>query len=195
MTSRDVEDGIRSYLELLGQQGKRVVDREAVSRLKAEARNEKDVLKRVLVLSELEREQNGRPIDISSDEAVFVAEAAGWAKEAGITVGALQQMGVPDDVLRRAGFEVRFAARGPVAPTGRRGGGRSPAIPLDEVAAAARKLGSGWRLTDLAEVLDREPMTVRNYVNKLIDNNVIVDLGDDPKHDGRGRAPKLYGLG
>jgi len=37
-------------------------------------------------------------------------------------------------------------------------------------------------------------MTVRNYVTKLIEQKKIADLGDDPKHDGRGRAPKIYGV-
>ena len=196
MASQSVEEGIRNYLEMLGEQGKRVVDREAVRALKAQARAEKDVLKKVAVLSELEREQAGRAVDISGPEALFVAEAKGWAEGAGFTVGALQQVGVPDEVLRRAGFTVSQPSRGPVAagPAGRTST-RAPAIPLDEVAAAARKLGSGWKLADLAEVLDRESMTVRNYVTKLIENGVIVDLGEDPRHDGRGRAPKLYGMG
>lgn len=65
---------------------------------------------------------------------------------------------------------------------------------LTFVVAEARKLGSGWKLTDLAAALGREPMTVRNSVQKLIDQGVVAALGQDPKHDGRGRAPKIYGV-
>ena len=43
-------------------------------------------------------------------------------------------------------------------------------------------------------MLQREPMTVRNYINKLVEQRVIADLGDDPRHGGRGRAPKIYGM-
>lgn len=62
------------------------------------------------------------------------------------------------------------------------------------MAVEAKKLGSGWKVTDLAERLDREPMSVRNYVLELLEQGVIADLGDDPKHNGRGRAPKIYGV-
>jgi hypothetical protein len=100
-------------------------------------------------------------------------------------------------VLRRAGFKVEATGGGATRRAGRAGGrsgGRAPAIPLDDVAAAARKLGSGWRLAELAGVLDRDPMTVRNYVTKLMERGVVADLGDDPRHAGRGRAPKIYGV-
>lgn len=60
--------------------------------------------------------------------------------------------------------------------------------------AAVKKLGSGWKLTHLAAALDRDAATARNYVNKLIEEGLIVDLGEDPKHDGRGLAPKVYGV-
>ena len=49
-------------------------------------------------------------------------------------------------------------------------------------------------MSDLAEVLDRDTATVRKNVNKMVDEGLIADLGEDPNHDGRGRAPKVYGL-
>ena len=55
-----------------------------------------------------------------------------------------------------------------------------------------KTLGEQWRLSDLAAKLDRDPATARNYINKLVDNGSVVIAGDDPNHDGRGRAPKLY---
>jgi hypothetical protein len=194
MASKRVEDGIRAYLESLGRSDKPVVDREAVSSLKQQIRTETDLIEKAKLLSELEREEAGRVPDRSGDEALFVAEAGAWAEESGVTAGALQAIGVPDEVLRRAGFTVEAgSATGATRRRARRRGGRAPAIPLDDVAAAARKLGSGWRLTDLAGVLDRDPMTVRNYVTKLVERGVVADLGDDPRHAGRGRAPKIYG--
>ena len=65
-------------------------------------------------------------------------------------------------------------------------------MPFEDVVNAAKKLGSGWKLTDLATALGRDATTVRNYVNKLVDGKIITVVGDDPKHDGRGRAPKIY---
>lgn len=195
MTTKKVEDGIRRYLDSLGQADKPVVDREAVKALRAQIRTETDVINKAKLLSELEREEAGRVPDLSGDEAVFVAEAKGWADDAGVTAAALQALGVSDEVLRRAGFEVQAVSAAKASGRASRSGGRAPALPLEDVAAAARKLGSGWKLTDLAEAIGREPMTVRNYVMKLIERGVVKDLGDDPQHDGRGRAAKIYGVG
>lgn len=194
MANKKTEESIRRYLESIGQTAKPVVDRDAVQALKAQIKAETDLINKAKLLSELERESVGRVPDHSGDEAVFVAEGQAWAADNEITVGALQTIGVPDDVLRRAGFQpTAGGGRRSRAASGRRRG-RAPAMALDDVAAVARKLGSGWRLADLADALDREPMTVRNYVTKLIDQGVIADLGDDPRHNGRGRAPKIYGM-
>lgn len=196
MATKKVEDGIRSYLNSLGQSNRPVVDREAVKALKAQIRSESDVINKAKLLSELEREEVGHVPDRTGDEAVFVSEAKAWAEDAGITVSALQALGVSDDVLKQAGFEIKVpvSAGGGAGSRPSRSGSRASSIPLDEVAKAARKLGSGWKITDLAAALGREPMTVRNYVTKLIEQKTIADLGDDPKHDGRGRAPKIYGV-
>lgn len=193
MSTKKVEDGIRRYLESLGQSNKPVVDREAVKALKAQIRVEGDVINKAKLLSELEREEAGRVPDFSGDEAVFVAEAKAWADDAGVSGAALLSVGVPAEVLRRAGFEVKATTTGASRRSGATGS-RAPAIPIEEVAVVARKLGSGWKIADLAKALDREPMTVRNYVTKLVEQKVISDLGEDPKHDGRGRAPKIYGI-
>jgi len=183
MASKKTEDAIRTYLNSLGRPDRPVVDREAVNALKQQIKAESDPIEKAKLISARDREMLG-----------FVEAALAWSEEAGVTGDALAEMGVPVSVLRQAGFDVVAKAR----PQGRAvrasSGQRSPAIPLDDVAAAARKLGSGWKLSDLAAVLQREPMTVRNYINKLVEQRVIADLGDDPRHGGRGRAPKIYGM-
>ena len=196
MATKKVEDGIRSYLDSLGKSDKPVVDREAVRALKAQIKAETDSINKLKLLAELETEKAGRVTDTAGERAVFLAEAKAWAEAESIPVSAFQAMGVPDDLLREAGFEVTAGGvRKALGRAGVRGGSatRASAIPLETVAAEAKKLGSGWKLTDLAAVLEREPMTVRNYVMKLVEQGVIADLGEDPKHNGRGRAAKIYG--
>jgi hypothetical protein len=159
------------------------VDREAVKALKAQVREE------------LAREEAGRVVDNSGDEAVFIAEARGYAESDGITVGAFQAMGVSDDVLQQAGFEVPAGGRTPSSGAGgrrRSGGTRAPRIPIEEVLVAAKGLPAQWKLADLAGKLERDATTVRNYVRKLMDEGAVVEVGDDPEHDGRGRAAKVY---
>jgi adenylylsulfate kinase-like enzyme len=193
MATKKIEDGLRSYLDSLGASQTPVVDREAVKSLKAEIKAETDSIAKLRLIAALEEEQAGRVPALEGDKAVFVAEAKAWAEAEGIPVSAFQALKVPDEVLGEAGFTLD--ATGTRASAGGRSSssGRAPRIPIEDVRAAVKKLGSGWKLTDLAAVLERDAATARNYVNKLIDEGLIVDLGDDPKHDGRGRAPKLYG--
>lgn len=193
MATKKIEDGIRTYLDSLGASQKPVVDREAVKSLKSEIKGTSDPIAKLRLIAALEEEQAGRVPDLDGDKAVFVAEAKAWAESEGIPVSAFQALKVPDEVLVEAGFTL--TAPGPKsASSGRTSSGRAPRIPIDEVRAAVKKLGSGWKLTDLAAALDRDAATARNYVNKLIEEGLIVDLGEDPKHDGRGRAPKVYGV-
>lgn len=196
MATKRIEDGIRGYLDSLGQSDKPMVDREAVKALRAQAREEADAINKVKLLAELEREEAGRAPDFSGERAVFVAEAKGWAESEGVPVGAFQAMGVPGDVLKEAGFEVTSGAGGRRSGGSlRSGGSRAPRIPLDEVLAAAKGLGGQWKLNDLAEKLDRDATTVRNYVKKLMDQGSVTEIGDDREHDGRGRAAKVYRAG
>lgn len=190
MATKKIEDGIRSYLDSVGVVNKPVVDREAVKALKAEIKAETDTIKKLRLLAALEDEQAGKVPDTEGDKAVFVAEAKAWADAESIPVSAFQALKVPDDVLKEAGFSV--SAAGPRAASASAGSTRAPRVPFEDVVKAAKKLGSGWKLTDLAAALDRDSTTVRNYVNKLVDEKVVTVVGDDPKHDGRGRAPKIY---
>lgn len=190
MATKKTEDGIRSYLASLGSSNKAVVDREAVKSLKVQIRGVNDPIEKLRLLAALEDEQAGRVPERSGYEAVFVAEAKAWAEGEGIGVSAFQALKVPEDVLRSAGFSVsstRSAGAGRTSSAG-----RARRIPIEDVKATAASLGAKWKLGDLASALDREPATIRNYVNKLIADGSVTDLGDDPQHNGRGRAPKLY---
>ena len=190
MAQKTIEDGIRSYLDGLGQSDKPVVDREAVKNLKAQIRDETDSLNKLKLLVALQDEEAGHLPDRSGDQAVFVAEAKAWADGEGIPASAFQALGVPDEVLAQAGFTITVApARS--APRAS-SGSRAPRIPFADVQAAALKLGAEWKLSDLASLLDRDVATARNYLAKLIQEGDVTIIGDDPHHDGRGRAPKLY---
>ena len=190
MATKTVEDGIRAYLDSLGKPNKPVVDREAVKALKDQIKTESDPIAKLRLHAQLELEQHGKLEDHEGDKAVFVAEAKVWADAEGIPASSFQALKVPDEVLREAGFEVAASPRQTSASAG--SSGRAPRIPLDDVRVAAAKLGDAWRLSDLAEALDRDVATVRNYVNKLVEDGSVKVVGDDPQHDGRGRAPKIY---
>ncbi len=190
MASKKTEEGISRYLDSIGSKAKPIIDREAVKSLKAQVRSERNPIHKLKLLAALDEEQAGKTPDRSGDEAIFVAEAKAWADEEAIPVNAFQTMNVPDDVLTRAGFTVTTSRR--QASSSRSSGSRAPRIPIEDVLAAARKLPKTWTLNDLASSVDREPATVRNYVKRMIEDGNATEIGDDPNHDGRGRAPKLY---
>lgn len=186
--SKKTEDLVRDYLNSVGSTDKPAVDKEAVKALKTQVRNEGDPIEKLRLLAALEEERQGRVPDRSAEEAAFVENAKTWAEGEQIPVSAFQALHVPDDMLRKAGFSVTAAT----TTGGTRRSARAPRIPLDEVAAVVRGLGTSWTLADLADKLDRDPATVRNYVAKLIENGQVEDIGEDPSHAGRGRAPKRY---
>lgn len=191
MATTSIEDGIRAYLDSLSTSNKPVVDREAVKILRAQIKASSDPIEKLRLLAALDEEQAGRVPDSEGAKAVFVAEAKSWAERENIRASAFQALKVPDDVLKEAGFTVTESA---ARSTSSRSSGdtRAPRIPYEDVRAAAKKLGSGWKLSDLGAALEREPATVRNHVSKLVENGVVTVVGDDPKHEGRGRAPKIY---
>ncbi|HYI60899.1 MAG TPA: hypothetical protein VEW93_03735 [Acidimicrobiales bacterium] len=157
-------------------------------------RAEADSLNKLKLLAELEREEPGRVPDFSGERVVFVAEAKGWADSEGVPATAFQALGVPDDVLKEAGFELPAGGRASsgAGRTRRSSGTRAPRLPLEDVLAVAQALPADWKLADLAEKLERDITTTRNYVRKLTDEGSVVEVGDDPEHDGRGRAAKVY---
>lgn len=202
MATKDIEDGIRAYLDALGRPApKPTVDREAVRALRAQAKAESDPINKLRLLAQAEEASTPRVAeaeDISGLEAVFVAEAAAWADDEGIPVTAFQALGVADDVLRRAGFTVPTGGRRSASISPRQTGtssGRAPRLDIDDVLKEAKDLGHTWKLADLAERIDRDVATTRNYLHRLIADGKVEVVGDAPKDPGtRGRAPKLYAV-
>lgn len=75
MATKNIEDGIRSYLDSLGTSNRPVVDQEAVKALRAQIKDSSDPIEKLRLLAALEEEQAGRVPDSAGDKAVFMAEA------------------------------------------------------------------------------------------------------------------------
>jgi hypothetical protein len=90
----------------------------------------------------------------------------------------------PDEAVRAAGFLVKGSG-GRSSSTGM----RAPRLSLDDVTA---KLPTGpFTVAALAEAIDREVPTARNYVPKLLDAGRIIEIGIDESAPGP-RKPRLY---
>jgi hypothetical protein len=194
MPTANVEDSIRGYLASLEAKAstpKPVVDREAVKALTAQIKAEADPINKLRLYAAREEARKGvvpEPEDTSGLEAVFIADAKAWADAEGIPVDAFLALNVPGQVLRDAGFTLAgrtsAAAAAPTRAT------RAPSLPLHEVNRAIDELGPQWKISELAERLDREVATVRNHVKKLVADGQLKEVGEDAS--GQGRPAKLY---
>lgn len=190
-----VEDRIREYLDALGKKTpkvRRIVDKEAVAAAREAIRAASDPIEKLRLYRELEAARQPRldvPPDSSAElEAGFVADAKAWADEQGIPTSAFVALRVPRDVLRRAGFAVSGVARG----SGRATGSRAPSIDLGEVRQAVADLPKTWTLKELADKIDRDTATTRNYVKRLVDERFLSIVGED--NSKQGRPAKIYAL-
>lgn len=194
MPTANVEESIRSYLASLEAKPvaqKPVVDREAVKALTAQIKAEADPINKLRLYAAREEARKGvipEPEDTSGLEAVFVAEAKAWADGEGIPVDAFLALNVPGQVLREAGFTLSGRTSTATAAPSR--STRAPRLPIHEVNRAIDELGAKWKISELAERLDREVATVRNYVKRLVADGQLTEVGEDAS--GQGRPSKLY---
>lgn len=191
-TNSPAEGAVRTYLVYLADADS-LIDEAAVVRAQALADRAKDPIEKVRALTRLERAQT---VDGDALRADFVEHAAAWIEETGgaVTASALHRYGVPEEVLAEAGLALapnrkgrsgRKAAARPV-PVRR----RAPALSLETVAF---HLPDGeFSVQGLAEAIDREVGTARNYIPRLLADGAIVEVGPDPDSDGRGKARTLY---
>jgi hypothetical protein len=180
------EDHVRLYLQYLTDPDS-LRDEAAIAKAETAVERAKDPIAKVKALVALERAQ---ALDPDVFRHGFIVNVKAWVEDEDITVSALQQVGVPDEDLVEAGLLTAAPvrrARGRAAEPVRT---RAARLSLDEVAA---HLPNGeFRLAELADAIGREPATTRNYLNKLIEQGIVAEVGDDPNHSGKGKAPKLY---
>jgi len=62
---------------------------------------------------------------------------------------------------------------------------------VDDVKAALPKSGT-FTIREISDKLNRSTAVVAGKFKTLLDEGAIKHKGDDPKHEGRGRAAKLY---
>ncbi len=184
------ESAVRRYLEWLQDPGS-AVDQQAVARAEAAVADAADPLAKLHALADLD---HARQADGDAIVADFEAHAAAYAEAESIPGGAFQALGVPDDVLERAGFSVQGRRRRR-SSSPRSGGGRAPQISTDQLKSAALSLPKQFTLAD---VRDRagggSPATVRKAVEELVEEGRAARLGPKEHHTGRGRAPIVYEL-
>lgn len=189
----DGEGAVRLYLMYLSDPDS-LRDEARINALTADVEKAKDPIDKLRALAELER---ARAVDPSQFREGFVRNAKAWADEQGIGPGAFRELGVPEDALAEAGFDVgtrRGRGRG-----GRRGvvsGGRqrAKAVPAEDIKRQVLELSGPFTLSDVMERAGGSPATVRKAVEDLVESGKVEKLGPAADHSGRGRAPTQYAV-
>lgn len=179
----DAEGAVRLYLMWLEDPSK-LRDEPKIRTLTAKAAEEKDPIAKLIALGELER---ASAVDGAGYREGFVQHAKEWATASGVPVGAFRSLKVPEDVLAAAGFDLG-SRRG-----GRRGGRpgtRSSRVTIDTVKSSAPS--GQFTIRMLEDASGGSPGTVRKALGEMEASGAIKNLGPDPKHSGKGRAPTLY---
>lgn len=182
------EAAVRLYLMYLEDPAK-LVDQSALDKAEAEVEKAKDPIDKLHALADLE---HARRADGDQLRADFITQARAYADGEGIPASAFQQLGVADDDLREAGFDIgRTRARSRRQSSGP----RAARVPLEQMKIAAHSLPKRFTLSDLADKAGGgSPATLRKAVDELIADGKAARIGPKEDYSGRGRAPTVYEL-
>jgi hypothetical protein len=185
-TSSTAESAVRTYLLWLAAP-ESLRDEQRIGELRAAADRATDPIDKLKALSALE---DAQAVDGQQLEDDFVARAKEYVAGENIRVDAFRTMGVSDEVLRSAGLLGGPGGPARSTPARRRPGGnrRMPRLNLADVDAAVPT--GEFRLAELASAIDREVATTRNYLQRLIGDGKVVEVGEDAS--GRGKPAKIY---
>jgi hypothetical protein len=180
------EAAVRSYLQYLDDPSK-LLDAAAVKKAQSAVEKANDPLDRLRALGALGRAQ---ATDETAYRADFVRFARSWAEEEGVPASAFRELGVPADVLAEAGLDGQPRGRR------RRGGARTaprqrrPAVKTEALESAILGMTESFTVKDIIENVGGSPMTVKTVLDRLAQQERLVDAGERP--GGRGRASKLW---
>jgi hypothetical protein len=199
----DKERAVRRYLAYLSEKVA-IVDNEQLAALGKQLKSTSDPIVRLRILSEIEREK--RP-DKGSLEVDFVMNAYEWAQENNIVFGAFRALGVPADLLHRAGIEKADLKSLGSKGTKRAGSGSNAMSPdrsikttpiaerrepvrIDRVQQIVRSQTTRFTINQIAKISEASVATARTAITTLVATGevrtagVIVGL--------QGKAPMTY---
>ncbi len=195
VTVSSPEVAVRAYLNFLADPSS-VRDVAQIGRLHAELSEATDPIRKLKLLSELERAEAG---DGEGVKLGFILHAKGWADSQGVTEAAFRTMGVPDDVLKAAGFSAG-GRRMPASPPATRitrlptvmPKQRAPKVSIEQIKRHALSQEGPFTIRSVMEGVGGSPATVAKAVAELQEEGRIADAGPDPEYSARGKRPNRF---
>jgi hypothetical protein len=186
VVERTSEESIRAYLNFVADPSSSLDARE-IARLEKLVSTTTDPLEKLRVAAQLEQ---AKAPDGSALQTAFVREAKRWADAEGIPVGAFRQLGVPDDVLRKAGL-----IRGTKGTSRRRSAERtSRRVTVDDIKAWALAQPEVFTIKDVTQAIGGSLVTANKALQELVVDGTLQNLGPAADHKGPGRAPARFTL-
>lgn len=177
------EEAVSNYLTAVNYPD-RLKDDKRLKELQKASEATTDVLEEAKLVAEYDRLDNIKPENF---EQGLIEHGKAWADANDVTAKVLHVMGVSDDVLIKAGFEITRSR--PKAAQPKQGSKR---VSRDHVVEVVKGQGEPFVLSTIADVSGASLATVRKVVGSLEESGDVKNLGDDPNHTGRGASPKLY---
>jgi hypothetical protein len=188
------DDAVRRFLQFLADPTIARDDR-LIAELRGKLAGETDLLERLRLI---QAAQDAELADGSAIRAGFVRHAKNWAGANGISVAAFRELGVSDIALAEAGFDLGFGRGRPGAKGAKNsravaaGKPRAASVSSEDIRTWVTAQDAPFTLNKIMENVGGSLGTVNKVVDDLITSSKVRNLGKDPGHKGRGRAPFLY---
>lgn len=186
----DDEVVVRRYLEYVADPSS-AIDHQRVAELEGKIAAASDPIEKIHLASDLHRARQG---DGDRLRQSFVAVARRWADSEGIVPDAFRTLGVSDDDLRAAGFDVAGPARrrAEVGTVGAGARSRAPRVSTEEIRTAAMSFDGPFTIADLRDRAGGSPATVRKSLDDMVSEGLVRALGSTPDWGGPGRPPHRF---
>lgn len=170
---------VNTYLKML-KDPESAIDREAVEKLERQIEEETEPKERVLLRAKLEQ---AKTVPIETVESNFVEVVKGWATANDVSISALIEEGVPEKILRRAGFRI---------PRKNKPRSKSDESERNRIYEQLKNLEQGETFTVpmISERLGAHQDTIRKVVSKAVKDGLIVRDGEEAS--GKGRPAVRY---
>lgn len=181
------EQSVRAYLNFLSDPAASL-DTRNIARLEKLVATTTDPVERLRQAAALEQARTPNGNGLLAD---FIRDAKAWADAEMVPATAFQQMGVSDDVLRKAGL--LKPARG--AATRRRSGERSGRrVTVEDIKSWALGQPDAFTIKDVTQAIGGSLVTANKALQELVAEGALSNLGPAEDHKGPGRAPARFAV-
>lgn len=187
-TSEEAEQAVKEYLATIGQPKKRGRQARPKPDYEAATRGITDPIAKLDAIK-AERERVADIVVGDAAEEGFVKYGKVWAKIHDYSREDFAALGISRRVLDSA-----FGGTSTPAKITKTTTTRAPRVSTKDLAdaVAAKSPGTWLTVSGVMREVGGSPATVRKVLDELAATGTLTDPIDDPKHSGKGRAPKVW---